>query len=123
MTLCDVDLTDLMWSCAVYVMRRIGYNGTIHDFLKLEHHKYHYPINIGDVVLWDNCDNSYSTPAMRVENNLPISDYLKLDKHYAVYEGNDIISDIQLLGDMQLPGIRFRKLSDLHTKPAYIIEF
>ena len=123
MKLCDVDLTDLTWTCAVYVMRRIGYNGTIHDFLKLKYHKYHYPFNIGDVVLWKHRDTSYSTPAIRIENDLPINEYLKLDKHYAVYEGNGIISDIQLLGDMQLPGIRFRKLRDLHTKPAYIIEF
>ncbi len=120
-----VDLTDLVFVCATYCMRRIGYRGSIYDFLSIVPDKYldtysYEDVAIGDILIWETNEPT-CTPALEIIDATIISSFIKLDKHYAVYEGNDLVSDTTLIGDMQIPNIRCRRLSHLKYRPDGII--
>ena len=123
MSLLAVDMTDVAFVCATYCMRRIGYMGTIHEFLLIEPEKYTTTTDvlIGDILVW-NIDNAEGeVPALEICKATIISSFTKFNKHYGVFEGNGLVSDIRLMGDMLIPNIRFRRLSGLLREPDGII--
>ena len=122
--LLDVDMTDVAYVCATYCMRRVGYKGTIHQFLSIVPDKYTTDILLGDILVW-NVDAEGEVPALEISQSTIISSFAKFDRHYGVFEGSELelVSDVRLMGDMLIPNIRLRRLSDLLREPDGIIRF
>ena len=125
MSLLAVDMTDVAFVCATYCMRRIGYMGTIHEFLLIEPEKYTTTTDvlIGDILVWNTNDSRGEVPALEICKGTIISSFIKFDRHYGIFEGNGLVSDVRLMGDMMIPNIRFRRLSDLLREPDGVIRF
>lgn len=117
-----VDLTDINYPCILYAMRRTCAKGSLQSFIDAEQ-KYLGKQEIGDVLVWHLCedDTSRDNANTRIDSHGIISSHIKYDKHYAVYEGDGLVSDTVGLGDMCLINIRIRRLDEIRTKPDGII--
>lgn len=119
----DVDLTDITFICVTYTMRRIGFCGSIDEFFKLDQIKFslNTKLHEGDILVWNHCSEHGKTYPLIIEKNVIYHKYIKFSNHFAVYEGNGIISDTFTSGEMEIPNIRYRKLADIQHFPDSII--
>lgn len=74
---------------------------------------------IGDIILWNRDLAKSLLPVVIGEDGRIVHSYIPTGLHYAVYEGNDVISDS--VRDNDYPIIRLRLLSD--TRPDHILRW
>lgn len=70
----------------------------------------------GDIVIWDKGPAGTSTRESCLEiteYGVPITTPVEFGKHFGVYEGEGLISDLVFDSDAYFPTIRVRKLCDI----------
>lgn len=120
----DVELTEFMYPCITYVLRRTGlderYNPQdLIDPTKWERYPFDESIaSPGDIVCWDN--NSVRTDCtLTMTNGTPISTPITIKEHFGVYEGYPLVSDLVVDGEDYAPRIRVTR-TDVGRAPDYI---
>lgn len=117
----DVDITDLQHPCALYVIRRLGLSTTIRNLI--ETHRYPFnkdTIQIGDVLFWQHENKDYQSYTMQMKGKAIIENHYLFDGHFAVYEGDDLVSDMYFPED-GYPRIRFRQLANIKQPTSVIL--
>lgn len=123
LSLHDVDISDLNWPCAVYCMRRVGYKGTVREFLGEHIADYEEgKIERGSVLVWDITTWSDS-PSWRMGNGAPISRHECVDRHYAVYEGDGFCSDVYFPPSSWHCSVRLYELRECEDAPSGVVVF
>ena len=121
MNLNDVDISDFYSFCGLYAIRRTGNRFTLGQLLKEEGTRFTSinDLKIGDILVWET-HNSYV-----LKNNVLFTVSVNNSKHFGVYEGNGIVSDLSFQSDFdhnQRPVLRMRELEKL-TPPDRIIKY
>lgn len=117
-----VDMTDFVYPCATYALRRTGSSKTIGQLLREPGMRYApSKLEVGDIVCWKRTTDieTFDSVYLMAEHG-PVTTKVVFDKHFAVYEGDGIISDTTYY-NATAPCIRQRKLNDV-TEPDYIIK-
>lgn len=120
MPLCDTSIEDINYPCAVYALRRSGIKMSLADFYRAGQPFSLHLCKPGAVLVWIMSNVSEEYVPQKMEGRTPISTSLLYDRHFAVYEGDDMVSDTFVENDDSLVRIRVRKLSDLRP-PDLII--
>lgn len=115
----DVCLTEFMWPCLDYVMRRVGYGSArTRENLEMDFSIWPIPDDLseipeGAILKWENKEGEKAWQTT-LKGKVVLETYTFNRGHYAVYEGDGFISDLGWQDDT--PYIRFRKLADI-SKP------
>lgn len=120
MPLCNTSIEDINYPCAVYALRRSGMKMSLDDFYCAGQPFAPHLCKPGAVLVWTMSNRSREYVPQRMEGCTPVSTALLYDKHFAVYEGDHMVSDTVVIGSDPIVRIRVRKLSDLRP-PDLII--
>lgn len=126
MNLNDVDISDFYSFCGLYAVWRTRNRFTLGQLLKEEGTQF-ISINdlkIGDILVWETHDSYVSYPS-KIKNNVLLTVSVNNSKHFGVYEGDGIVSDLSFQSDFdhnQWPILRMRELEKL-TLPDRIIRY
>lgn len=117
----EVNLRDFMYMCAVYVMRRTEYTGTLDSFLQECMQPYTTAVRLrpGDIVMWYK-NVCHVELHCHIKLGVVHSHTYRMGMHYAVYEGAGIVSDAVWDEASHNPMIRMRTLDELPA-PNYTI--
>lgn len=111
----DVSLTEFMWPCLDYALRRVGYGSVrTKENLELNFGTWLIPDDLseipeGAILFWENAEGEKSW-LLTIKDKIVFETYTFNRGHYAVYEGDGLISDLGWHDDS--PYIRFRKLGE-----------
>lgn len=124
----DVFLSDFLYPCATYVVKRLGLSMSPISLYAFPAEKLKEDelsnLQIGDVVIWDWRKNEPpSEVVLSISNKGPVTSKQYRGRHYGVYEGNGIVSDITFYGDSTTPCIRQMYLHDKKTDPVEVIRY
>lgn len=119
-TLYAVDLYDINYPCLYYAMQRIGTRLSREAFVGKEK-VFSGTMSKGDILVWHIEEPSRYCNAQSIRGNVPIHDTIIYDRHYAVYEGDGLVSDTTVQEETSIVFIRIRRLDSLNTKPRGII--
>lgn len=118
-----VYLEDFAYPCIAYVIRRTGFEGSIEQLMSLTGERYTAwtEIAVGDVLVWERHGGSEITDVtLTIGEHGPITTKLCLGKHFGVYEGHGLVSDVTFDGDTYFPRIRLMPLFE-HPEPRTIL--
>ena len=118
-----VYLSDFAYPCVAYVIRRLGLRHNVEEILDRKGSQYIKGelLKPGDVVIWERVSGSEITDAtLVIDKHGPVTTKLHLGKHYGVYEGNGLVSDLCFDGNTYFPRIRLMRLND-HPAPREIL--
>lgn len=118
----DTFIYDLYYPCALYALRRTGRNDiTVGQLLYQSSIPYEKSkLEPGDIVYWY-VNPIHVTANSVIENLTPIEYTHTIVKHFAVYEGDNLISETQY-NDKHYPYIRIKHLDSMEP-PHYIVKF
>lgn len=121
----DVDISDFYCFCGLYAVWRTGVKFTLGELLKEEGTQFTSinDLKIGDILVWE-CNGPRVTYPSKIKNNVLLTVSVNNNKHYGVYEGNGVVSDLSFLSDFdhnQWPILRMRELEKL-TLPDKVIQ-
>jgi hypothetical protein len=115
-------LSEFVYPCITYVLRRKNIvqppenlmTGEGWHILKfdLEH------VEVGDIVCWNSTPRTFDA-TLEIVKGIPISRRTTYDRHFGVYEGDKLISDLTTTNNEIVPRIRIRSL-DSARHPDYI---
>lgn len=120
-------LPEFVYPCATYVVKRLGIDMSPIDLYDFPGEKFEEGVTVlhpGDVLIWDWRKDSPATDVvLGMSEKGPITSKQKYGRHFGVYEGNDIVSDITFYGDSTTPFIRQMFLDDKKTNPVEFIRY
>lgn len=124
----DVFLSDFLYPCATYVVKRLGLNISPISLYAYPAEKFEEDklttLQKGDVLIWDwNVDTPPTEVVLGMSEQGPITYKKKYGRHFGVYEGNDIVSDITFYGDSVMPFIRQMYIYNKKTSPVEFISY
>ena len=116
-------INEFAFPCATYALRRTGNKEDVWNLMDLKGwDKISFSpkeLKGNDIVCW--VQLGYETDiTIEIENGIPITKSICVKKHFGVYEGNGLISDITVDTGSYCPNIRVRKLSEIR-EPSYIV--
>ena len=118
-------LEDFAYPCVCYAKRRTESPLPIKDILELSCERYTATtiLNIGDIVVWQhNRDIKITDVMLTIMDKCVITTKARFDRHFGVYEGDGMVSDLTFDSDNYHPRIRLMPLSE-HPTPRDIIRF
>ena len=118
----NVELTDFKFPCVTYILRRSGLKMSPEEFVSAPWKFKPFDesvAEIGDIVCWQN--GGFQTDVtLKMSEGIPVTTSICCDYHYAIYEGNGLISDLTIDGNNYAPRIRVRGSVDAR-KPDFIL--
>lgn len=117
-----VDLIQLAYPCAVYVLARLDVDAHVNDLMNCSYIQYDSidDINRGDILVWEYHDRMYEDTVLAIDVCGPVNKEILRNKHFALYEGNGFISDIVVWQTSDIPHIRMRKLDECTIPTGFI---
>lgn len=124
----DCFFEEFLYPCATYVVKRLGLAISPVSLYAYPAEKFEddgsTTLFKGDVLIWDwNEDTPPTDVVLGMSDQGPITYKKKYGRHFGVYEGNDIVSDITFYGDSVTPFIRQMYLYNKKTNPVEIIRY
>jgi hypothetical protein len=119
----SVFLADFAYPCVAYIIQRLGLSHDIEAILLIHGERYNATttLEIGDVLVWERSDSlTISDATLTIGKHGPVTTKLRLGRHFGVYEGNGLVSDITFDGDTYYPRIRLMPLSE-HPVPRIVL--
>lgn len=117
-TMKAVDLTDITYPCATYALRRVGSHWPVERLINFPPEPF-FELNVGDVLVWDRLDSPKEMSAYVIdERGRPISRVVAYNRHFGVFEGDGVVSDVKFIGEPAIPNIRMRRLSEVARQPT-----
>ena len=117
-TMKAVDLTDITYPCATYALRRVGSHWPVERLINFPPEPF-FELNVGDVLVWDVLDSPKEMSAYVIdEHGRPISRVVAYNRHFGVFEGDGVVSDVKFIGELVIPNIRVRRLSEMARQPT-----
>ncbi|MFV0347709.1 MAG: hypothetical protein ACK5JO_03905 [Halodesulfovibrio sp.] len=116
-------LIEFAYPCVAYVIKRLGLSVDIERILAMRGERYSSttPLMDGDIVVWERSDGPHVSDAtLTFSQRGPITTRLHLGRHFGVYEGEGLVSDLTFDGDTYYPRIRLMLLAD-HPFPKEVI--
>lgn len=112
-----VDISDMYNQCLTYALRRTGIS-SLKDCVELNCLSWRENLLPKDILMWYCESASYCTQPMEItEDGRIIFISICEDKHYAVYEGENLVSDLSYCDSK--PILRLRRLDKL-TMPKCV---
>ena len=123
---------DKLDTCLTYCLRRIGLDRELCHYETYNEYFHQIPWNgrkknlvVGSILLWDREIKwkwmpSHIDTTGRIENRLIPTGF-----HFAVYEGDGLISDTTRIHSIQppSPSIRLRRLQHINKNPDWILQY
>lgn len=112
-------------TCLTYAVKRIGLDfdfcnyHTLREEFDFENY-YDFSLSVGDILFWDQKMEWDWMPTEIISGKI-ISHRVPVKFHFAVYEGNGIISDCTRLDYNPHPSLRFRNINNIEEQPNWIL--
>lgn len=119
----DTYMQDYAYPCITYVIRRLGIIGySAEAIARIPGMRYDSGKSLakGDILVWKSDSKETSLHPLTVAGNKIVSVPIITNVRFAVYEGEDIVSDCVIVSGY-IPTIRMYKLSSCKEDPTYII--
>lgn len=124
-----IDKTD---TCLTYVLKRIGLDPMLCTYENFNEFFHQIPwrgkrkeLQTGSILLWDKDVKWKWMPVSISVEGIIRSKSIPTGFHFAVYEGNNLISDCTRLHSISPPSptLRLRELSEMKSNPDWILIF
>ena len=117
----NVYLENFAYPCVAYVIERLGLSCSIKELFNIEGSPYSNSVEleVGDIVVWVRSDE-FSEATLTMKECSPVSTKINLNKHFGVYEGNGLVSDITFDSNNFYPRIRLMPLTERQFPQRYI---
>lgn len=121
-----------MDTCLTYALRRLGLPPDMCTYETFNEHFHQIPwrarrkdLHKGAILLWDKNVKWVWTPIQITEERQIISKLIPKGFHFAVYEGDNLISDCTRLHSISPPNpsLRLRHLNTLKSNPDWILVY
>lgn len=120
----DIFLENLAYPCVMYVKERLGLSLDIKELLNLEGEPFipgKTELKAGDIIVYKNTEGQSLTRIwLKVQGKSVITKWADVSKHFYVYEGDGIVSDMVYSQECTYPVIRMKDINDLDA-PNYVI--
>lgn len=120
----EVYLEEFMYPCVLYAKRRVGILMSLQDIYSLEGLPYENTnqLSVGDIVVWERFEEEDTDMTLSMGGRGPITTKVALGRHFAVYEGDGMVSDICFDAEHYFPRIRLTLLEE-RKRPKNIIKY
>lgn len=124
-----LDKTD---TCLTYVLKRIGLSPNLCTYENFNEHFHQLTwrskkkeLSVGTILLWDKDVKWKWMPTTISKDGQVKSKLIPTSFHFAVYEGNGLISDCTRLHSISPPSptLRIRELADVKSNPDWILTY
>lgn len=119
----NIFLETLAYPCVFYAKERLGLNIDIKELLNMEGEIFipkKTELKTGDILVYKNQDQVTTPIWLKVSGKSIIRKHADVSKHFCVYEGEGIVSDMVYSNECTYPIIRMRDIEDIAT-PDYVI--
>lgn len=121
----EIHLEEFRYPCVEYCIRRLGRKETVTKLMARETTDYtdNTKLQVGDIIIWYNDaweNNDRRECTLRIGSHGPVSDYVNFGVHYAVYEGDGLVSDLVFDSEFYFPHIRITPLAGKTTPSKYL---
>jgi hypothetical protein len=122
----SVDLTEFAYPCITFIIKRCGLSLSIKEILETPIEKYETftKLAIGDILIWDNVTPPEPDLMTLIFDSTVgvITSSVDLSKHFGVYEGNGLVSDVVHDSNTYYPHIRVMTIDDHSNMPSSYIK-
>ena len=115
----SVFLEDFAYPCVAYVIRRLGLEQEIKQLFVATGEEYSSTTNLipGDIIIWEYSSGiTEGNVTLTMGTRGPITTKFFLGRHFGVYEGDGLVSDLTFNKDDYQPHIRLMSLLE-HPRP------